>query len=60
MNIFVSSSGQAHDVFSGKTLSGLADQTEFTVSINRSGVVMWYVYPAKQSPRPPKDTERYP
>ena len=60
MSIFVSSSVQAYDVFSGKTLSGLTDHTIFTVSINPSGVVMWYVYPVKQSPRPPKDTGRYP
>uniref|UniRef100_A0A8C7PFR8 Alpha galactosidase A C-terminal domain-containing protein n=1 Tax=Oncorhynchus mykiss TaxID=8022 RepID=A0A8C7PFR8_ONCMY len=35
----------AYDVFPGKTLSGLSATTEFTVSINPSGVVMWYVYP---------------
>ncbi|XP_059921171.1 alpha-N-acetylgalactosaminidase-like [Gadus macrocephalus] len=57
---FPAGSFEAYDVFSGKTLSGLTDHTIFTVSINPSGVVMWYVYPVKQSPRPPKDTGRYP
>ncbi|CAL8248118.1 unnamed protein product [Lota lota] len=57
---FPAGSFEAYNVFSGKTLTGLSDKTEFTVSINPSGVVMWYVYPARQSPRPPKDTGRYP
>ncbi|CAL8287344.1 unnamed protein product [Merluccius merluccius] len=54
---FTAGSYEAYDVFSGKTTTGLTATTEFKVSINPSGVVMWYVYPAKQSP---KDTGRYP
>ncbi|XP_022609136.1 alpha-N-acetylgalactosaminidase-like isoform X2 [Seriola dumerili] len=36
---------EAYDVFTGSTVTGLNVTTEFTVSINPSGVVMWYVYP---------------
>uniref|UniRef100_A0A8C7LN03 Alpha-galactosidase n=1 Tax=Oncorhynchus mykiss TaxID=8022 RepID=A0A8C7LN03_ONCMY len=42
---YTAGSYEAYDVFTGKTLSGLSAATEFTVSINPSGVVMWYVYP---------------
>uniref|UniRef100_A0A674EAC9 Alpha-galactosidase n=1 Tax=Salmo trutta TaxID=8032 RepID=A0A674EAC9_SALTR len=42
---YTAGSYEAYDVFTGKTLSGLSATTEFTVSINPSGVVMWYVYP---------------
>ncbi|KAF3840256.1 hypothetical protein F7725_018973 [Dissostichus mawsoni] len=38
---------EAYDVFTGATVTGLNATTEFTVSINPSGVVMWYVYPKK-------------
>ncbi|KAG7249632.1 hypothetical protein CRUP_028036, partial [Coryphaenoides rupestris] len=51
---------EAHDVFSGTTVSGLNDTAEFKVSINPSGVVMWYVYPVTRSPGPHVDTGRYP
>uniref|UniRef100_A0A3B4X814 Alpha-galactosidase n=1 Tax=Seriola lalandi dorsalis TaxID=1841481 RepID=A0A3B4X814_SERLL len=36
---------EAYDVFTDSTVTGLNVTTEFTVSINPSGVVMWYVYP---------------
>uniref|UniRef100_A0A8C8CDE3 Alpha-galactosidase n=1 Tax=Oncorhynchus tshawytscha TaxID=74940 RepID=A0A8C8CDE3_ONCTS len=42
---YTAGSYEAYDVFTGKTLSGLSATTEFTVSTNPSGVVMWYVYP---------------
>lgn len=37
---------EVFDVFSEQRLPELKDSTQFTVSINPSGVVMWYVYPA--------------
>ncbi|XP_039621579.1 alpha-N-acetylgalactosaminidase [Polypterus senegalus] len=37
----------AHDVFTGEMVQNLSDATNFTVTINPSGVVMWYVYPVK-------------
>ncbi|KAG7235475.1 hypothetical protein INR49_002610 [Caranx melampygus] len=40
---------EAYDVFTGSTVTGLNVSTEFTVSINPSGVVMWYVYPQAES-----------
>lgn len=36
---------QAQDVYTGGVISGLQAQTNFTVIINPSGVVMWYLYP---------------
>lgn len=39
---------QVYDVFSEKPLPELKDSTDFVVSINPSGVVMWYVYPAAE------------
>uniref|UniRef100_A0A674EBX5 Alpha-galactosidase n=1 Tax=Salmo trutta TaxID=8032 RepID=A0A674EBX5_SALTR len=42
---YTAGSYEAYDVFTGKTLSGLSATTEFTVSINPSGVVMWYWVP---------------
>uniref|UniRef100_A0A8C8C9B9 Alpha-galactosidase n=1 Tax=Oncorhynchus tshawytscha TaxID=74940 RepID=A0A8C8C9B9_ONCTS len=42
---YTAGSYEAYDVFTGKTLSGLSATTEFTVSINPSGVVMWYSFP---------------
>lgn len=36
---------EAYDVFAGTTVKGLNSTTEITLSINPSGVVMWYVYP---------------
>ncbi|XP_063664039.1 alpha-N-acetylgalactosaminidase isoform X5 [Pan troglodytes] len=38
---------EAQDVYSGDIISGLRDETNFTVIINPSGVVMWYLYPIK-------------
>lgn len=40
---------QAYDVFAGSEMPGFNATTEITVSINPSGVVMWYVYPEQQS-----------
>ncbi|XP_052348611.1 alpha-N-acetylgalactosaminidase-like [Oncorhynchus keta] len=56
---YTAGSYEAYDVFTGKTLSGLSASTEFTVSINPSGVVMWYVYP-KMHYEHPQDDGRYP
>ncbi|XP_035601344.1 alpha-N-acetylgalactosaminidase-like [Oncorhynchus keta] len=56
---YTAGSYEAYDVFTGKTLSGLSATTEFTVSINPSGVVMWYVYP-KMHYEHPQDDGRYP
>lgn len=39
---------EAQDVFSGDIISGLRDDTSFTVIINPSGVVMWYLYPIQK------------
>lgn len=36
---------QAQDVFTGQIISGLKPSANFTVIINPSGVVMWYLYP---------------
>lgn len=36
---------QAQDVYTGGVISGLRTETIFTVIINPSGVVMWYLYP---------------
>ncbi|XP_005379452.1 PREDICTED: alpha-N-acetylgalactosaminidase [Chinchilla lanigera] len=38
---------EAQDVFSGQIITGLRDKTNFTVIVNPSGVVMWYLYPIK-------------
>ncbi|XP_007974136.3 alpha-N-acetylgalactosaminidase [Chlorocebus sabaeus] len=38
---------EAQDVYSGDIISGLRVETNFTVIINPSGVVMWYLYPIK-------------
>ncbi|KAM4882567.1 alpha-N-acetylgalactosaminidase [Thomomys bottae] len=38
---------EAQNVFTGDTISGLQNDTNFTVIINPSGVVMWYLYPTK-------------
>lgn len=50
---------EALDVFSGKTVTGLTESTEFTVSINPTGVVLWYIYPKKVQMLP-KGRGRYP
>ncbi|XP_032126085.1 alpha-N-acetylgalactosaminidase [Sapajus apella] len=38
---------EAQDVYTGDIISGLQAETNFTVIINPSGVVMWYLYPIK-------------
>ncbi|KAG7476111.1 alpha-N-acetylgalactosaminidase-like isoform X1 [Solea senegalensis] len=40
---------EVYDVFTSSTVKGLNATTVFTVSINPTGVVMWYIYPRKQS-----------
>nr|XP_020483713.1 alpha-N-acetylgalactosaminidase-like [Labrus bergylta]XP_020511830.1 alpha-N-acetylgalactosaminidase-like [Labrus bergylta] len=40
---------QVYDVFSGSTRTGLNSTSKFSVSINPSGVVMWYVSPEEPS-----------
>ncbi|KAJ8356907.1 hypothetical protein SKAU_G00197010 [Synaphobranchus kaupii] len=42
---YTAGSYKVYDVFSEKLMPGLSDSTDFTVSINPSGVVMWYVIP---------------
>ncbi|XP_067093977.1 alpha-N-acetylgalactosaminidase-like [Osmerus mordax] len=49
---------EAYDVFSGKLVTGLKTTTPFTVTINPSGVVMWYVYPTSYNDKP-KSHSRY-
>lgn len=39
---------QAQDVYTGGVISGLRTETIFTVIINPTGVVMWYLYPVRQ------------
>ncbi|XP_048210491.1 alpha-N-acetylgalactosaminidase [Perognathus longimembris pacificus] len=39
---------EAQNVFTGDTISGLQSDTNFTVTINPSGVVMWYLYPTER------------
>ncbi|XP_041093807.1 alpha-N-acetylgalactosaminidase [Polyodon spathula] len=36
---------RAVDVFTGAVITGLTEDKNFTVTINPTGVVMWYVYP---------------
>lgn len=38
---------EGQNVFTGDIISGLHPETNFTVIINPSGVVMWYLYPVK-------------
>lgn len=38
---------EAQDVYTGGVISGLQAETVFTVIINPSGVVMWYLYPVR-------------
>ncbi|XP_030640789.1 alpha-N-acetylgalactosaminidase-like [Chanos chanos] len=42
---YTAGSYKAFDVFTGETVSLPTHTTQFTVSVNPSGVVMWYVYP---------------
>lgn len=43
---------QVEDVYSGKTISGLKAGDNFTVVVNPSGVVMWYLYPTALREQP--------
>ncbi|XP_062931601.1 alpha-N-acetylgalactosaminidase-like [Cynocephalus volans] len=47
LNFSGSTTYEAQNVFSGDVISGLQNDTNFTVTINPSGVVMWYLYPIK-------------
>ncbi|XP_053182289.1 alpha-N-acetylgalactosaminidase-like [Scomber japonicus] len=40
---------RAYDVFGGSLVKGLNATTELTLSINPSGVVMWYIYQEKET-----------
>lgn len=48
LNLTSTSLYEAQDVYTGSIISGLQDDTKFTVTINPSGVVMWYLYPIKE------------
>ncbi|XP_037369334.1 alpha-N-acetylgalactosaminidase [Talpa occidentalis] len=39
---------EAQNVYTGNIISGLQDKTNFTVTVNPSGVVMWYLYPVRK------------
>ncbi|XP_007939977.1 alpha-N-acetylgalactosaminidase [Orycteropus afer afer] len=43
---------EAQNVYTGDIISGLRDETNFTVVVNPSGVVMWYLYPTKDLETP--------
>lgn len=43
---------QVQDVYSGKVTSGLKAGDNFTVVVNPSGVVMWYLYPTALREQP--------
>ncbi|XP_043823120.1 alpha-N-acetylgalactosaminidase [Dromiciops gliroides] len=45
LNFTDSASYEVQDVYTGNIISGLTPDTRFTVIINPSGVVMWYLYP---------------
>ncbi|XP_063078544.1 alpha-N-acetylgalactosaminidase-like [Engraulis encrasicolus] len=40
-----------YDIYQEKALSPIKDASDFVVSVNPSGVVMWYVYPLKSMHR---------
>ncbi|NXN94253.1 NAGAB acetylgalactosaminidase, partial [Rhinopomastus cyanomelas] len=43
---------EIQDVYSGKIISGLKIEDSFSVLINPSGVVMWYLYPVARPAQP--------
>lgn len=43
---------EMYDVFSGKQVTGVNTSTALTVTVNPSGVVMWYVSPAMHHGKP--------
>ncbi|XP_006027700.1 alpha-N-acetylgalactosaminidase isoform X2 [Alligator sinensis] len=43
---------EAQDVYSGNIISGLAPEHNFTIIVNPSGVVMWYLYPTMYLEQP--------
>ncbi|XP_025737427.1 alpha-N-acetylgalactosaminidase isoform X2 [Callorhinus ursinus] len=48
LNFNNSSIYEAQNVYTGDVISGLHSKTNFTVIINPSGVVMWYLYPIRK------------
>ncbi|XP_035954185.1 alpha-N-acetylgalactosaminidase isoform X1 [Halichoerus grypus] len=48
LNFNNSSTYEAQNVYTGDVISGLHSKTNFTVIINPSGVVMWYLYPIRK------------
>ncbi|KAL2084849.1 hypothetical protein ACEWY4_020367 [Coilia grayii] len=50
---------EMYDVFTGEVLSLPSHTTPFTVSINPSGVVMWYIYPVAR-PTQTGEERKYP
>lgn len=48
LNFNSSHTYEAQNVYTGDVISGLHSKTNFTVIINPSGVVMWYLYPVRK------------
>ncbi|XP_019302601.2 alpha-N-acetylgalactosaminidase [Panthera pardus] len=48
LNFNSSNTYEAQNVYTGDVISGLHPKTNFTVVINPSGVVMWYLYPIRK------------
>ncbi|XP_049627598.1 alpha-N-acetylgalactosaminidase-like [Suncus etruscus] len=48
LNLTSATMYEAQDVYTGDTISNLKQTTNFTVTINPSGVVMWYLYPLRK------------
>ncbi|XP_028935345.1 alpha-N-acetylgalactosaminidase [Ornithorhynchus anatinus] len=48
LNFTSASLYEAQDVYTGEIISGLKAETTFTVVINPSGVVVWYLYPIQE------------
>ncbi|MGH0189464.1 UNVERIFIED_CONTAM: hypothetical protein FKN15_035888 [Acipenser sinensis] len=56
---YTSGEYRAVDVFTGAIITGLTDDKNFTVIINPTGVVMWYVYPTVHHGRDPDPRLKY-
>ncbi|XP_058424223.1 alpha-N-acetylgalactosaminidase isoform X1 [Diceros bicornis minor] len=52
LNFTSSNMYEAQNVYTGDIISGLRAETNFTVVINPSGVVMWYLYPVRKLETP--------
>ncbi|XP_043931266.1 alpha-N-acetylgalactosaminidase [Protopterus annectens] len=59
LNYTGNSAYEAHDVYNKKTVHVLKLETNFTVTVNPSGIVMWYVSPIKDLDPPHKDFQAY-